>query len=739
MKKIYSSASAAAILAGSVAFSCLTASAVEKTAAEQQDSFAIVVDSCTWKACSPEIAAYGKSVESGGLRVLTMVDEWDTPEKVKDALLDAYRNDGLEGAVFVGDIPVPMIRKAQHLCSAFKMQEDPEDLFNTSVPSDRFYDDFDLRFKYVASEDTLGFSYFYYDLRGDGPQEIASDIYTGRIKPTLDGDAGYAQLSAYFRKLVEIKGEVNVVDRILSYTGSGSFSNSLVAWKDESVTLQEQFPAAFKDADGARFYIYAMYPFPKETIRKELARDDLDIVLFHEHGVPDRQYLSDNPPINGIGAYYDDARRRIRSAVETQVHYGHGEEEAIAALKLKHDLDDSWFEGLHDPAVAEADSLYDLQTGIVLDDIHRWNPNSVVTIFDACYNGDFREKDCIASSYIFGSGRSVVSLGNSVNVLQDKSSSDLLGMLSCGYSVGQHAMMTNILESHIIGDPTFCFAPADRNACKPDFGCTDPSYWLSVLENDSRCDIRGLALHKLYLLDYEGLSDILLKVYEDSDEYMLRLQAMHLLAHYADGNYEKLLALALDDPYEFIRRKAVYYAGRTGDEGFVDSVARMYLRDHASKRIDFNLVSTAPFWGESAVPDAVDSLICASDEIFDKQAYRQEMVQPLRDGMSISKSVRRTFDSSDNLLESRFYVSVLRNMPYPFLTGKVLEYTADRSLPLDLRIQLAEALGWYVRSNTRADIVAGCRDILRDQAGEIDPALEDELNKTINRLEAYLR
>ena len=702
-------------------------------------SFAIVVDSCTWKACGAEIAAYGEAVGDQGLRVLTMVDEWSAPEQVRTALHDAYLNENLEGAVFIGDIPVPMIRRAQHLCSAFKMQEDPEDMFNTSVPSDRFYDDFDLKFDYIASEDTLGFSYFYYNLRGDGPQEIASDIYTGRIKPTLDGEAGYAQVASYLEKLVRIKEESNVVDRILSYTGSGSFSNSLVAWKDESVTLQEQFPDAFRDADGARFYIYAMYPFPKDVIRKELAREDLDIALFHEHGVPDRQYLSDNPPVQGIGAYYEDAKRRLRSEVATQIRYGSSEEEAIEALKLKYDLDDSWFDGLHDPAVAAADSLYDLRTGIILEDIHEWNPDPLVTIFDACYNGDFREKDCVASSYIFGSGRSVVSLGNSVNVLQDKSSSDLLGMLSCGFSVGQLAQMTNILESHVIGDPTFCFAPSDPDAPKPDFHESDPGYWLSVLEDDSRCDMRGLALHKLYLLDYDGLSDLLLEVYEESDEYMLRLQAMHLSAHYADGNYEELLLKALDDPYEFIRRKAVYYAGRTGDMRFVEPVARMYLRDHTSKRIDFNLVSTAPFWGVDAVPDAVERLIAASDEVFDKEAVLEEMVGALRDGMSIPTSVMKTFETKENLMKSRFYVSVLRNMPYPFLTGKVLEYVADESLPLDLRVQLAEALGWYVRSGTRTEIIAGCREILETQGASIAPELEDELNKTINRLEEYSR
>ena len=42
-------------------------------AGKAENSFAIVVDSCTWKACGAEIAAYGEAVGDQGLRVLTIV------------------------------------------------------------------------------------------------------------------------------------------------------------------------------------------------------------------------------------------------------------------------------------------------------------------------------------------------------------------------------------------------------------------------------------------------------------------------------------------------------------------------------------------------------------------------------------------------------------------------------------------------------------------------------------------
>ena len=35
---------------------------------------------------------------------------------------------------------------------------------------------------------------------------------------------------------------------------------------------------------------FNMYPYMKELVTEQLRRMDLDLMLFHEHGTPDRQY-----------------------------------------------------------------------------------------------------------------------------------------------------------------------------------------------------------------------------------------------------------------------------------------------------------------------------------------------------------------------------------------------------------------------------------------------------------------
>ena len=550
--------------------------------------FAIFVDRATAEACRSELEAYRDAITAEGLPAGIFADDWAAPERVRDEIRQLYREKGLEGAVFVGDIPVAMIRGAQHFTSAFKMDQQNYPMFDSSVPSDRFYDDFGLKFRFIA-QDSTRHDLFYYWLTGDSAQRIHSDIYTGRIRATLPGEEGFAQIRAYLKKAVAAHKETNPLDCLVSYTGEGSFSNSLSAWKDESITLREQMPAAFREADGAKFYMFSMYPDIKDVLARELAREDVDLMFFHEHGTPDRQWLTHLAPAEMDDDLYKNGRLAARNLLRRNQRYGSNPAATMEKNIRQYGIDSTWFEGWDDPAVQAQDSIDDIKTGIVLEDVRRYNPNPRFVIFDACYNGDFRETDFIAAEYILGSGKTVACLGNSVNVLQDKSSSDLLGMLADGYRVGEWAQQVHILESHIIGDPTYRFT-ATNSAVRPDLRNGDTDYWLAVLHDGNRsADLQSLALYKLFDLRYDGLSDLLRDTYFSSPYYTQRLQCLHLLPYYNDGNYAEVLKAALEDPYEFIRRKAVYYMGRVGRNDFVPAIVKLYMADWLSERIVFNV------------------------------------------------------------------------------------------------------------------------------------------------------
>lgn len=146
-------------------------------------TFAIVVDSTSYENAKSALEAYKQSVEADGLGTYLLVHNWKSPEQIRELLIQLHsdRKSPLEGCVFVGDIPIPMLRDAQHLTSAFKMDQ-KHDWKESSVPSDRFYDDFELKFDFLKQDADIPL-YFYYSLRADSKQYLSPDIYSARIKP----------------------------------------------------------------------------------------------------------------------------------------------------------------------------------------------------------------------------------------------------------------------------------------------------------------------------------------------------------------------------------------------------------------------------------------------------------------------------------------------------------------------------------------------------------------------------
>ena len=697
--------------------------------------FAIVVDSDTYQACKTEIDAYSALLQGEGFRPFIADKHWINPEQVKEVLISHYKGEGLEGAIFIGQIPIPMVRDAQHFTSAFKMDQDKFPMNESSVPSDRFYDDFDLRFDYL-SQDSIHPLFHYYSLRWDSPQRIECDIYTGRLKPTMKGEAGYRQIRDYFRKLFAERAADNRLDVIVSYTGEGSFSNSLTAWKEEGITMREQFPQAFSNRNSSKFLIYCMYPYMKQTIRSELQRDEVDLMLFHEHGTPDRQYITGIPQSQGIDENAQAARKLFRSRLRKEASAGHDLEKLKKEWMDDYRIDSTWFAGAFDAGQIKQDSLEEIETGIVLQDIPGMKPNPRVVIFDACYNGDFREESYIAGEYIFAGGKTLVGIGNSVNVLQDKSSSDLLGLLGLGYRVGEWAMLTNILESHLIGDPTFFFK-SSRESPKADLQSKKTAYWLKFLNKEEHPDLKGLALHKLFGLEYPGMQQLLVETYHSSDSYMLRLQVYHLLQFYDSGKFGELLKTSVYDPYEFIRRKSTYAMGRIGKDEFIPYIASIYLNDNLDERVKFNAGFCFDLVDLDKLEKEVIKQIGNSTSLYNKEKCSNDFKDIIDSRRRISQMSRDIADTTLKINTRMNGVSFLRNNNIHTEVDNFLRVLKDPQQDLKIRIRLAEALGWFTLSYRKTDIISACRN-LAEESG-VDQRLRNELLKTVNRLEVYMR
>ena len=432
------------------------------TGINARDGFAIVIDPKSYNEARQEVEAYAQCVEQlHHLKVYTVADRWGIPDSIRATLkaLHERKKEPVVGAVFIGDIPVVMVRDGQHMTSAFKMDQ-RTDRRQSSIPSDRFYDDFGLKFKYLDKDSVM--PYYYYSVTADSRQHLEPTIYSGRIHPTdAGGTSRYDKLRKYLKKLVAEKQKEQHLQKMFYFSGHGYISESKVARIDEKAAWFEHYPWLKNRFDNIGYMDHTDHNPVKRHLMNELMRTDLDLAVLHHHGYWDTQYLNGMKQILTVRQAKEFIMQASREHIYGAKQKGRDYEKMQKDIKEKFDLPDSWFKDALSDSLARLDSLEGAMEDLHLEDFAEYNyhPNTPVVIIDACFCGSFHKEDCIANEYIFQPGHTVAVIANTVNVLQDKWSDRLAGLIAEGGCVGDIVRYATYRESHVIGDPTFRFTP----------------------------------------------------------------------------------------------------------------------------------------------------------------------------------------------------------------------------------------------------------------------------------------
>lgn len=700
-------------------------------------SFAIIVDSESYNQAKTELEAYKKVIEQDGLGTYIIYHAWTSPDQIRELLvkLHSSRTQPLEGAVFVGDIPIPMLRDVQHLTTAFKMDQ-KRNWQQSSVPSDRFYDDFGLKFDFIK-QDSVKPLYFYYSLKAESNHTLRSNIYSARIKPLEKSKTDkYTQLRNYLNKVVSVRTteKNNIIDNITVARGHGYNSESRVAWAGEQLALREQFPVAFNTGGNVKFMDFDTYWPMKPYWLNEVLRPDLDVMLFHHHGSNDYQYINGYKTGSDVNTSIENIKLYLRSKVVSYAKKkGNTKEDAIEYYTNWLGVPRSWSEEAFDPELQKKDSIMNLILDITVKDILEIAPNARFVMFDACYNGSFYEDEYIAGAYIFNEGKTIVTQGNTVNTIQDKWPDRFLGLLNLGLRVGQWGKYTQYLETHIIGDPTFHFAPNTSSQFDINEALTvhskDNTFWIKALSSTSP-DIQAIALHRLFDNNAANISELLKKTYIKSPYMIVRLECLILLSQLDDDNFTEVLALATTDSYELTRRLALDFIPRNGSDKLLPAVAKAILNDNTSERIVFKISS---------------GLRMMDLDKLEVEIIKQSNSLPLysRDNLEgILKNIRSTnnskkkdiaiiLDKSVKEKSRSLEISRFRNNPVTEYVDTLFGVLDDITYEPDLRLKTAEALGWYNYSYRKNYIIEHLEKIMPQ---EKDAAVLHEIKKTIKRL-----
>jgi len=694
---------------------------------------AIVVDETTYRETQSAVDAYKNMLETKeGLSAYLVIHAWRDPQEVKDVLQQLFKKPlQLEGAVFIGNIPVPMIRNAQHLTTALKIDELKYDLERSSVASDRFYDDLHLQFRFV-SQDEKKPQLFYYELTEQSPQVVHSDFYSARISPNGDAATQYAAIREFLVKAVAAREKKDTLDHVLTFAGPSYNSESLSAWLDENDALREVFPLAWQHPYQHRHLNYRMETQMKFRLLSELQRPQLDLAIFTNHGLTALQHVNGIYSSDDAGEVLEHLQLFVRADYRKLVKRGQDPKTVIATLSKRYHVNSTWFDSVDSLRVS--DSLAIAATDIVTADMAHVAPQPRMMFFNACGNAAFHEADNLANAYVFNKGNTVVAHGNTINVLQDKWLLQQLGVLSYGVRAGIWATRTNTLESQLIGDPTFRFA----NTYSTDLNKLlltapgKPATWQQLLKRNNPT-LQCVALSAIFRLQGAACSPLLAQTFRQSASPNVRMQCLTLLAQTGNNTYRDVLELALKDNYELIRRKASDWIAKDGSDRFIAPLVQNVLERPDDERVMYTNYKALALMDWDKVKSAVEAQTTAATWLYNGNGYRKIWLQKIQKDKTTATTALKNIQDPNQKENIRWSaIRSLRNGNYHTLVPALLEVAKDASQPVQIRTGVLEALGWFATSYQKPLILDACKQISENAAN--DEAVIREAVQTRQRL-----
>lgn len=699
-----------------------------------KNGFAIVVDPASYQAAKTEIDAYASSVETiNNYKVYMIVDYTGVPDSIRQRLkyLHQLKQAPIVGTVLIGDIPVPMIRDAQFLTSAFKMDQ-RRDHRESSVPSDRYYDTFGLDFKPLGKDKEK--PYFYYSLTSQGAISLHSDIFSGRIRPTdANGVPRIDKLKAYLRKVVVEKSRRMPFKNLFFFSGHGYISDSKVARMDEKISYYEHFPMLKGNRYNISYMDHTDAVPVKERLMNELMRTDLSLAVLHHHGNYDTQYLNGLAPIRTVKEAKEFIIRNARKHVYTAKKRGKNADSIRTAISKRFDLPVSWLADAMSDSLAISDSLYDAMIDLHLEDFraYGYRPNVPVVVIDACFCGSFHLDNCIANEYIFQPGSTVAVMANTVNVLQDKWSDRFIGLIAEGGTVGQLAQLSSLLESHIIGDPTFGFPSDNRLDVAGALTAEKVSTWKKLLKTNLP-EIQATAINQLVRLHAIG-SDRLYDLIKTSPYGIVRLESFLGLASLRDENFIKAIEYASQDSYELLQRQAIRFMSKSGDHRLIPSLITLAIANNTSDRCNFNVMNALSTFPQEA-------LLAEFERQFNNPAIqfvRKDSVYRIirtaieNSSTRMSRELEKLFAPQTKQKEKIFALRAMRNTLPHHLVPRLLDQLSKET---DTHVQqvMLEALGWHPYSVQAKAMAEKALAISKDS--HYGKAVREEAAMTYKRL-----
>jgi len=485
----------------------------------------------------------------------------------------------------------------------------------------------------------------------------------------------------------------------------------------------------------------------KFRLFEKMQQRGTDLFIFHEHGDFDTQYINGGYPTDNVLEYSGKSDPILfgttgskhltlgpmaaLSIVFRNIYRQYNEIEAFKqSLISENGLTEDFFDQKLLDSTMVSDSIFAADINIHLLDLKHIKMQPKFTIFDACYNGSFHRPGYVAGYHVFGDGNTIVAQGNTVNVLQDKWSLELIGILGEGARIGFWQKEFQFLESHLIGDPTYMFKTGGSKVLNYNLAVKsgEKKTWGKYMKSKSPA-LQAMALKQLSKTLVPGYSAMLLFTLKSSPYYSVRMEALKRLIDICDDKIAEALAIGLNDPYELIRRNAARYAGYTGLASLIEPLVSTVLFSNESKRVQYAAQTSLMVMDPALVLKEIEkqtSVTCDSTTVkkiiedFKKQYKEQE------------KAITNILDISVPEQKRISAIRNLRNYNYHRQVDALLTVLKDSGDKPAVRIAMAEALGWFGMSYKKTKILEAMDLLLQDDS--LSSIIKSEVYQSYLRL-----
>jgi len=213
---------------------------------------------------------------------------------------------------------------------------------------------------------------------------------------------------------------------------------------------------------------------------------------------------------------------------------------------------------------------------------------------------------------------------------------------------------------------------------------------------------------------------------------VIRLQAYTILRKAHSPYLVEAIKLGMRDSYELLRRLSMITAAKSSDPAFLEMAAEMYFDPATSPREWFQLKYIMDQFSYDQIERIFTQYRGASPYWPSADDFATFLKNQKRGSDSREADMSKLFDESVAARSRKSAITTNRNLCQTEYLDKMLDYLKNGKTD-ELRLDIAETMGWYLYSWKVDEISAALKEQL---SRETDPIIKNEIEKSLNRFKS---